>query len=1343
MKNKLLLKKLPRLLIFFLLLPITQSIAQVTLGEWKFDNTYTKTGANPYNYTPTATARVAADGLDITVKSGDMVYPDNYLGTQTDYKMSVNAGTSLLRNVYQNTTAYHNSATLGASVVSADFTNPANHSNYYQFSFPTTGYSQIKLDLEMTTQNDADDYLQIVYSVDNGVTWTVGDQALGNAQWWVTVARSATTVAKNKSNVLVRLIGVKGGATSGNYFYLNSFKVSGTSTTLPTNTVSTINWAFKTGVAGQTATYTDATYYKPDNITVGSNYKYQGTIAGTNPTVTYTALRNNTAATTPAGADADNLIGFEFTPVAGLNFKPTTISFDCQRFGTSSGVIDVYWKSPDGTSTVIATNVKPAREADATSEAADTSTFTMNVSGLAIPALGGKSVLAIYIHSLGSAKDVGLANIVITGNLNGAPADLNQYTLTTAVLPAQAGVINSDNPATVDEGTIVKLTAVPNFGYSFLNWTDEAGNIISTTNPYSTTVSANTTIKANFNTLTTYALDLNVTGGGKNYMVNISPAGTMVNGTRMYVAGTNVTLTASTRPILNFSNWGTGETNTTLNVTMDGNKSISAQYNALDYIVGWDFYDEATNVDFSSNVVNDAAALVLRNAAGTTAAGLNFSTIANPPGWYGKNCRISWQPLANKFYYQIKINATDYTDIKVQAAMLASYSGYPVQNCEYSIDGTNFTQIGTYDTNVLNTWKTNTFNLPAAANNKPEVTIRWIPDYTTTPVVNGNDGTSISEIYVFGTPSVFNDGLAPQLVNSVPAINATGASATGKVVLNFDERIKIVNGATATLNGKNLTPVVFGKSISFDYSGLNYNTTYTFTLAANVVADLADNTLTTPISISFTTLNKPTVTKKAYDFIVGVDGDFKAALAAADAAKSSGNRFYIFFPNGSYDLGTNTGDATQQTIIALPNISFIGQSTEGVTLFNNPTQLQEGIDKTPTINFTSSANNIYMQDLTLLNKMDYRLGIPEKRAVALRHQGDKNIFKNVRLLSNQDTYFTGAGRTYWENGEIHGTVDYIFGDGDIFFNQCLLYMENRSTGGGGIATAAATSSNWGYVFSNCTIAGDAQQNGIYGLGRPWNIAPKVVYINTKMNILPTAGAWGDPMNVVPFRFAEYNSLTSSGIEVDLSQRRTQYTKDAISVTLDPTLSKAEADTYTIENVLSGSDTWQPTLYTEQAVTPVLSNTGNTLNWSDDNYVLGWAIFKNDVFVKFTTTNSYVITDNTGSYTVRAANAMGGLSAKSNAKNAATLGLENNILVSNDIVVSPNPTSSITKVQIGGSSQETNLSLYNLLGKKLWSTQISTGNNESISIDLSSFINGVYILKVEGEEVFKSIKIIKK
>lgn len=592
--------------------------------------------------------------------------------------------------------------------------------------------------------------------------------------------------------------------------------------------------------------------------------------------------------------------------------------------------------------------------------------------------------------------------------------------------------------------------------------------------------------------------------------------------------------------------------------------------------------------------------------------------------------------------------------------MLLNYNAYSVQKCEYSLNGTDFAELGTITMSAPKVWYNAEFALPADADHAQTVYIRWIPNYSSEILgsASPNDGTALSAIYVTATSEIFNDGVAPVLVGSIPAASATGASATGKIVLTFDEKVKIANGTSASLGGKTLTPEVNSKTITFAYSGLDYNTSNTFELAGNKVADMADNVLATPISIQFTTMTKPTVAKKKFDLVVGVDGDFKAALAAASAASASGKRFYIFFPNGEYNIGANTGDANQMTTVTLPNVSYIGESGDGVVLYNKA--INESINSTATIYFTSTANNVYMQDIALLNKMDFRSGSLLGRAVALWDQGNKNIFKNVKLLSNQDTYYTGNGRIYLENCDIHGTVDFICGGGDVFFNECLLYLENRS---GNVITAPASTTPWGYVFSNCTIDGFDINNNSYRLGLPWSNSPKSVFINTTMKMLPTAAAWGDPMNVVPTVFAEYNSMTSSGASVDLSNRRTTYTKNATTVVLNPVLTTEQASQYTVENVLGGSDAWQPRLYTEQVAAPVINANGSTITWSSSDYVLCWAVCKNGAFVEFVTDNSYAIPENTASgsiFKVRAANEMGELSSTSNAISYISTGIADNL-----------------------------------------------------------------------------------
>lgn len=1108
------------------------------------------------------------------------------------------------------------------------------------------------------------------------------------------------------------------------------------------NETATITWPFNLGTANQVATYSGSalteSYFKPDYTALGSNYIYNGTKTEASQTgVTYTSIKNPGGSNSPAGNAVGNLLNFNITPVTGLNFLPTSIAFNCQRFGTGSGLFDLYWKSTNGTSTLIQANVKPAR-----SGLDGVNSVNIDLTSLSIPSSNGLCSFEIYIHSLGGGKDVGISNVQIMGNLSGTVVSVATYTVTATNVPSNGGSITSFPVGTIhDEGTEVTLTANRNFGYQFSHWADGADQQVSSNNPYTFTLNNNLDLKAVYTAINTYSLDLAVNGGAADYMVSVSPTGTMVNTSRMYEEGTNVALTASNNPILNFSNWSSGETSATLNVVMDSNKSISAEYNALEYIVGWDFYvsgNAGRPADFSSDVVNDASALILRKADGTQSSWLDKSS---PSGGYeGRNAAVNWQPIVDKFYYQISFNATDYTDISIRASMLYNYNAYAKQLCEYSIDGITFLPLGSIDLVNAKTYYDGIFNLPPDANNQATVYIRWIPDYTSSIIgtTATNDGTTISGIYAFGTRAVFNDGIAPVLVTSVPASSATGASATGKVVLNFDERIKIANNTTAKLNGKDLTPVVFGKSISFNYSGLSYNTTYTFDLAGNVISDLADNTKTDAISISFTTIDKPTVTKKIYDFIVGVDGDFAAALVAAQTASSTGERFFIFFPNGEYDLGNTTGDATQQTFINLPNISFIGQSAEGVILFNEPLAINEGIGTTPTINFQSNSKSIYMQDITILNKMDYRKGAFTGRAVALRDQGDKNIYKNVKLLSNQDTFYTGSNRIYLENSEIHGTVDFIFGGGDVFFNECNIFLEDR---GGNHVTAAATSSSWGYVFRDCTIDGFAQTNGTYKLGRPWQSSPKTVFINTVMKVLPANEGWSE-WGAAPSVYAEYNSLTSSGVAIDLSGRRTTYNYTnggGGTVMLNPVLTAGQANTYTIENVLSGTDTWQPTLFTEQAAIPTITKLASTLNWNIDDYVLGWAVFKDDVFQDFVTSNSYTIPGgtSTGIYTVRAANAMGGLGVSSNQVDIS-LGInENNLL---GIKVFPNPVlDNEVFITVPTVSENTTMTIFGLDGRQIMKEKIV---NIKTKLSLSELPSGIYLLKVNSEKGSQTSKIIK-
>ena len=391
------------------------------------------------------------------------------------------------------------------------------------------------------------------------------------------------------------------------------------------------------------------------------------------------------------------------------------------------------------------------------------------------------------------------------------------------------------------------------------------------------------------------------------------------------------------------------------------------------------------------------------------------------------------------------------------------------------------------------------------------------------------------------------------------------------------------------------------------------------------------------------TITASAVEKKKIDFVLGVDGDFKAAIAAASASgASASNRFVLFVPDGEYEITKLTGDAHGKTTFPTSNVSIIGQSVDKTIIWN--TTDTEGISTTATLYFPKN-NNMYMQDITLQNRSSVSSTNAARQVALQQNEGDKFVYKNVRLLSGQDTYYTKKGRTYWEGGEIDGTVDFICGGGDVFFEGTKLVVTRK----GGYITASQNPGDWGYVFNNSTIV--SSYNKDYYLGRSWGHA-KTVFLNTTMQAEPRAEGWGPDMNSAPQVFGEYNSKNGSGGAINTSQRKTYFDggKDgSTATTLKTVWNASDAAKYTLSNVLKGSDNWDPTKLTAQVNAPKIGQDGAEIVWADDENARVWVVFVNGKYKANVVTPSFELDDVApgSKITVRAANSMGGLGAYSN------------------------------------------------------------------------------------------------
>ena len=969
---------------------------------------------------------------------------------------------------------------------------------------------------------------------------------------------------------------------------------------------------------------------------------------------------------TPKTSNAGNvegvLVEYRVKAAKGVTFKPTKIDYAAVKVGTDGATYSWSYTIDGVESTITQIDPKPDLlrnngSNSSTAKLMHTETFTVDPCN--------EFTFRFYISACANNKNICIGNVTITGIVNGETVAVEMFKLATASTPEGAGSVSVYPVAEEYEaGSEVTLTATENFGYDFVNWTNAAGEEVSTEAKFKYTVNANETLTANFKAVETYELALTV-DGTNDYMVTINPAPTMVEGKMMYEAGTAVELNANQyEGLVTFANWSDGETASNKIVRMVDNVTLTAVYAQADIIAGWDFYKAGGNgrkADFAG-ADNDADALNLVNTeTGETSGWLDKSTEAGGGYESFKGAAVNWRTGSSNgdvgnWHWQTKVNAEAFTNITVQFQMLYNYNAYQTYNAEYSLDGENWTKFGSITMEGAKNSASFNETLPEAANNQKDLFIRMIADKTSNVdgSASANDGNTLAMFFITGTPKLVDDGVAPVLVSTVPANNAIGASATGKIVLNFDEKVKIAEGTVATLGTQELTPAVSGKVITFQYKGLEYATEYTFTLAANTVADMTDNFLADPITLTFTTMDRPSIQKGNYDAVVENVDQLMAAINAAESRSDKNVRYRIFVKNGEYVIPVkeNTLVAKAEgyevpeciTFIKSGNISFIGESRDGVIITN-------GIDKNATFAgtygttskydgignsdvFQISGSDYYFQDLTVETGMDDATG----RDLAIQDKATKTIYKNVGLRGYQDTWTSNndRGLYYFEAGYVRGRTDYMCGKGDAFFNG----VELRQIAGG-YAAVPSKPANIGWVYKDCVINGEGSgTDGNYTLGRPWGSGtPVAVWIDTKMNVVPSAIGWNEMGTGWPKRFAEYNSTTSTGSVIDLSGRKKTFGDGHEN---NPVLSADEALEYSDMSKMFGE--WQPTLATEQAPIPTnVKITGTTLTWDDSNYALLWAIVKDKKVIDFVTEPTYTIDDASAKYAVRAANEMGGLS----------------------------------------------------------------------------------------------------
>lgn len=200
------------------------------------------------------------------------------------------------------------------------------------------------------------------------------------------------------------------------------------------------------------------------------------------------------------------------------------------------------------------------------------------------------------------------------------------------------------------------------------------------------------------------------------------------------------------------------------------------------------------------------------------------------------------------------------------------------------------------------------------------------------------------------------------------------------------------------------------------------------------------------------------------------------------------------------------------------------------------------------------ADNITAENITFENSSG-----AVAPAVAVRTMGDKQIFRNCRFLGWQDTLWVDGKRAYFTDCYVEGRIDFIFGRATAVFEKCHLHAVD---GGCISASSAEPEAPFGLVFLKCKVT--CAEDKTF-LGSPWEKGAATAFIECELGENLRPEGWKEWRGTENHRTARFFEYKNTGPGADTSQRAA-WTRQ---------LSDAEAKNYTVENILSGEDRWNP------------------------------------------------------------------------------------------------------------------------------------------------------------------------
>ncbi|KAF5455288.1 hypothetical protein F2P56_024883 [Juglans regia] len=310
-------------------------------------------------------------------------------------------------------------------------------------------------------------------------------------------------------------------------------------------------------------------------------------------------------------------------------------------------------------------------------------------------------------------------------------------------------------------------------------------------------------------------------------------------------------------------------------------------------------------------------------------------------------------------------------------------------------------------------------------------------------------------------------------------------------------------------------------------------------------------------------LLQSSVNETKYDLVVATDGTGNFTTigdAVAAAPNSSTTRFVIYIKAGAYF--ENVEVERKKT-----NLMFIGDGI-GKTIVKASRNVVDGWTTFRSATVAVVGDGFIAKGITFENSA----GPSKHQAVALRSSADLSAFYQCSFVAYQDSLYVHSLRQFYRDCDIYGTIDFIFGNAAVVFQNCNLYARKPNENQRNIFTAQGRedpNQNTGISILNCKVTAASDLIPVKSsfetyLGRPWKEYSRTVFLESYIDDLVDPAGWLEWNGTFALSTLYYGEYMNRGPGSNTSARVTWPGYRVIN-------SSTEASQFTVGAFLQGNE----------------------------------------------------------------------------------------------------------------------------------------------------------------------------